>query len=186
MRVIAGKYRSRRLKAPSSVGVRPTSDRLRETLFNILGPSVEDSLFVDLYCGTGAIGIEAISRGAREVFFIDRDPGSISLVRQNLESLQICNGVEVITAEAEGGLDKLAARHLIADFIFLDPPYNDEGCMEVLGYLDASHLIAPQGIVIAEHSSKLELPERLDRLERTRLLEQGDAALSFYRLAAAA
>ena len=186
MRVIAGKYRSRRLKAPSSVGVRPTSDRLRETLFNILGPSITDSLFVDLYAGTGAIGIEAISRGAREVFFIDRDPGSISLVRQNLESLQICNGVEVITAEAEGGLDKLAARHLIADFIFLDPPYNDEGCMEVLGYLDASHLIAPQGIVIAEHSSKLELPERLDRLERTRLLEQGDAALSFYRLAAAA
>lgn len=186
MRVIAGKYRSRRLKTPNSLGVRPTSDRLRETLFNILGPSVEDSLFVDLYCGTGAIGIEAISRGAREVFFIDRDPGSISLVRQNLESLQICNGVEVITAEAEGGLDKLAARHLIADFIFLDPPYKDEGCMEVLGYLDASHLIAPQGIVIAEHSSKLELPERLDRLERTRLLEQGDAALSFYRLAAAA
>ena len=186
MRVIAGKYRSRRLKTPNSLGVRPTSDRLRETLFNILGPSITDSLFVDLYAGTGAIGIEAISRGAREVFFIDRDPGSISLVRQNLESLQICNGVEVITAEAEGGLDKLAARHLIADFIFLDPPYNDEGCMEVLGYLDASHLIAPQGIVIAEHSSKLELPERLDRLERTRLLEQGDAALSFYRLAAAA
>jgi 16S rRNA (guanine966-N2)-methyltransferase len=110
MRVIAGKYRSRRLKTPSSFKVRPTSDRLRETLFNILGPSVEESLFVDLYAGTGAIGIEAISRGAREVFFIDRDPGSISLVRQNLESLQISSGIEVITAEAERGLDKIAAR----------------------------------------------------------------------------
>jgi 16S rRNA (guanine966-N2)-methyltransferase len=186
MRVIAGKYRSRRLKTPSSFKVRPTSDRLRETLFNILGPSVTDSLFVDLYAGTGAIGIEAISRGARDVFFIDRDPASITLVRQNLESLKISAGVEVITAEAERGLDKLAARHLIADFIFLDPPYNDDGCIEVLEYLDASHLLAPQGIVIAEHSSKLELPERLVRLERTRLLEQGDAALSFYRLAAAA
>jgi len=185
MRVIAGKYRSRRLKAPSSVAVRPTSDRLRETLFNILGPSITDSLFVDLYSGTGAIGIEAISRGAREVFFIDHDPGAISLLRQNLESLKISTGVEVITADAERGLDKLAARHLIADFIFLDPPYM-HGCNEALEYLDASHLIAPQGIVIAEHSSKLELPERLDRLECTRLLEQGDAALSFYRLAAAA
>jgi 16S rRNA (guanine966-N2)-methyltransferase len=185
MRVIAGKYRSRRLKAPGSAAVRPTSDRLRETLFNVLGPSITDSLFVDLYSGTGAIGIEAVSRGAREVFFIDHDPGSIRLVRQNLESLKISAGVEVITADAERGLDKLAARHLIADFIFLDPPYN-HGCNEVLEYLDASHLIAPQGIVIAEHSSKLELPERLDRLECSRLLEQGDTALSFYRLAAAA
>jgi 16S rRNA G966 N2-methylase RsmD len=93
---------------------------------------------------------------------------------------------EIPLPHAERGLDKLAARHLIADFIFLDPPYADDGCIEVLEYLDASHLLAPQGIVIAEHSSKLELPERLVRLERTRLLEQGDAALSFYRLAAAA
>jgi 16S rRNA (guanine966-N2)-methyltransferase len=193
MRIIAGKYRSRRLKTPgfprearSPQGVRPTSDRLRETLFNILGPSVEDSLFVDLYAGTGAIGIEAISRGARKVFFIDRDPACISLVRQNLESLDIRTGIEVITADAERGLEKLAARHLIADFIFFDPPYNDDGYSDLLEYLDASHLVAPQGIVIAEHSSKLELPERLVRLERTRLLEQGDAALSFYRLAAAA
>ena len=193
MRVIAGKYRSRKLKTPdflreaqSPQAVRPTSDRLRETLFNILGPSVEDSLFVDLYAGTGAIGIEAISRGAREVFFVDRDPACISLVRQNLESLDIRTGIEVIAADAERGLEKLSARHLIADFIFFDPPYNDDGYSDLLEYLDASHLVAPQGIVIAEHSSKLELPERLVRLERTRLLEQGDAALSFYRLAAAA
>jgi 16S rRNA (guanine966-N2)-methyltransferase len=185
MRVIAGKYRSRRLKTPGFLGVRPTGDRLRETLFNILGPSVEDSLFVDLYAGTGAIGIEAISRGAREVFFIDRNPACISLVRQNLESLDIRTGIEVIAADAERGLEKLAARHLIADFVFFDPPYTDDGS-ELLEYLDASHLIAPRGIVIAEHSSKMELPERLVRLERTRLLEQGDAALSFYRLAAAA
>src|ERR1700691_2035875 len=150
MRVIAGKYRSRRLKTPSSFKVRPTSDRLRETLFNILGPSVEESLFVDLYAGTGAIGIEAVSRGAREVFFIDRDPGSISLVRQNLESLQISARVEVITADAERALDKLAARHLIADFIFFDPPYADAGYSDLLEYLDASHLVAPRGIVLAE------------------------------------
>jgi 16S rRNA (guanine966-N2)-methyltransferase len=186
MRVIAGKYRSRLLKTPGFLGIRPTSDRLRETLFNILGPSVEDSLFIDLYAGTGAVGIEAVSRGAREVFFIDRDPDCISLVRQNLESLDIRTGVEVISANALRGLDKLAARHLIADFIFFDPPYADAGYSDLLEFLDASHLVAPRGIVIAEHSSKLDLPERFDRLERTRLLEQGDAALSFYRLAAAA
>src|SRR6202142_2947948 len=174
MRVIAGTYRSRRLKGPGKLRLRPTSERLRETLFNILGPSVEDSLFIDLYAGTGAIGIEAVSRGAREVFFIDRDPDCISLVRQNLASLDIRTGVEVISANAMRGLDKLAARHLIADFIFFDPPYADARYADLLEYLDVSHLVAPRGIVIAEHSSKIDLPERFDRLERTRLLEQGD------------
>jgi len=186
MRVIAGKFRSRPLKGPGKLPLRPTSDRLRETLFNILGPAVEGSLFIDLYAGTGAVGIEAISRGAREVFFIEKSPACIKLMRQNLEALGIRSGI-VIAADVERGLDKLAARHIIADFIFLDPPYDDaDGYWNALEYLDASHLVAPQGIVIAEHSSRLDLPQRLDRLERTRLLEQGDAALSFYRLAAAA
>ena len=188
MRIIAGQYRSRPLRSLPGSELRPTSDRLRETLFDVLSAArdLRDSVWLDLYAGTGAVGIEAISRGAREVFFIDRDPDCISLVRQNLASLDIRSGAEVISANALRGLEKLAARHLIADFIFLDPPYNDDGYTQVLEYLDASHLVAPQGIVIAEHSSKLELPERLVRLERTRLLEQGDAALSFYRLAAAA
>jgi 16S rRNA (guanine966-N2)-methyltransferase len=186
MRVIAGKFRSRRLKSPGSIRMRPTSDRLRETLFNILGPSVEDSLFVDLYAGTGAIGIEAISRGARETIFIESHAASAHLVRQNLESLGISAGVDVIEADALKGLKNLAARHLVADFIFLDPPYEGEEHLRVLEFLDESHLIAPYGLVIVEHHRSLELPDRFDRLERSRVLEQGDAALSFYRLAAAA
>src|SRR5712692_10104970 len=107
MRVIAGKYRSRRLKGPGKLRLRPTSDRLRETLFNILGPSVEDSLFVDLYAGTGAIGIEAI---------------------------RIRTGVDVIEADAVKGLKNLAARHLVADFISLDPPYEGEEHLRVLEF----------------------------------------------------
>lgn len=187
MRVIAGKFRSRVLKSPGKLRLRPTSDRLRETLFNILGPAVEDSLFVDLYAGTGAIGIEAVSRGAREVVFIESHAATAKLVRANLENLGVQAGIEVIEAPALRGLEKLAARHLITDFIFLDPPYeNEEEYLVTLEFLDASHLIAPSGLVIAEHHCKVELPERLDRLERTRLLEQGDAALSFYRSAAAA
>src|SRR5260370_24091551 len=96
MRVISGKYRSRRLKGPGKLRLRPTSDRLRETLFNILGPSVEDSLFVDLYAGTGAIGIEAISRGARQTIFIESHAAGARLVRQNLEALGIRNGLDLI------------------------------------------------------------------------------------------
>jgi 16S rRNA (guanine966-N2)-methyltransferase len=167
--------------------MRPTGDRLRETLFNVLGASVEDSLFVDLFAGTGAIGIEAISRGAREAIFIESHTAGARLVRQNLESLGIRAGVEVIEADAVRGLEKLAARHLAADFIFLDPPYeNEDDYVRVLEFLDASHLVAPRGMVIVEHRSSMELPERFDRLECSRILEQGDAAISFYRLAAAA
>lgn len=187
MRVIAGKFRSRVLKGPGKLRLRPTSDRLRETLFNVLGPSLEDSLFVDLYAGTGAIGIEAISRGAREAVFIESHVATARLLQTNLATLGIRESSEVIVADAIRGLEKMAAKRRIADFIFLDPPYAEmEEHLRVLEFLDASHLVAPRGIVIVEHSSKAELPERFVRLECTRLLEQGDAALSFYRLAAAA
>jgi 16S rRNA (guanine966-N2)-methyltransferase len=187
MRVIAGKYRSRRLKGPGALRLRPTSDRLRETLFNVLGPAIADSYFVDLFAGTGAVGIEAISRGARDAFFVESDAQAARLIRDNLKSLDILRGAEVIEADTVRGLEKLAGRRLIADFIFLDPPYeNTHEYFKVLEFLDASHLIAPRGIVIVEHFSKMELPERLDRLECSREIEQGDALLSFYRLAAAA
>jgi 16S rRNA (guanine966-N2)-methyltransferase len=187
MRVIAGKYRSRRLKGPGALRLRPTSDRLRETLFNVLGPAIADSYFVDLFAGTGAVGIEAISRGARDAFFIESNAQAARLIRDNLKSLDILRGAEVIEADTVRGLEKLAGRRLIADFIFLDPPYeNTDEYSKVLEFLDASHLIAPRGIVIVEHFVKIDLPERLNRLECTRELEQGDALLSFYRLAAAA
>jgi 16S rRNA (guanine966-N2)-methyltransferase len=187
MRVIAGKFRSRLLKGPGKLRLRPTSDRLRETLFNILGPAIEDSWFVDLYAGTGAIGIEAISRGAREAIFVESHSSTARLIRANLEALKIKSGFEVIEAPVLRGLERIAQRRLIADFIFLDPPYeNEPELLEVLDYLDVSHLVAPRGLVIVEHRKRTELPERLERLERTRLVEQGDAALSFYRLAAAA
>lgn len=186
MRVIAGKYRSRRLKGPGKIVLRPTSDPLRETLFNVLGPSIKDSFFVDLYAGTGAIGIEAVSRGARETIFIESHAAGARLIRENLELLGIQSGVEVIESDVVKGLEKLAARHLLADFIFLDPPYEGDEHLRVLEFLDESHLIAPYGLVIVEHHRRKELPERFERLECSRLLEQGDAALSFYRLAAAA
>ena len=187
MRVIAGKYRSRVLKKPGKLRLRPTSDALRETLFNVLGPAVEDSLFIDLFAGTGAIGVEAISRGAREVILVESHAAATRLIRQNLESLGIREGAEIIEADAMRGLEKLAARHLAADFIFLDPPYeNGEDYGRVLEFLDSSHLLAPSGIVVAEHRESTELPQRFTRLECSRILEQGDAALSFYRLAAAA
>jgi 16S rRNA (guanine966-N2)-methyltransferase len=166
--------------------MRPTSDRLRETLFNVLGAAVEGSFFIDVFAGTGAVGIESISRGATEAVFIESNAKAAEIIRRNLESLQIQNG-QLVLASAVPGLERLAARHVVADFIFIDPPYeNEDDYSRVLDFLDSSHLIAPQGVVIVEHFFKTNLPDRFGSLEQTRLLEQGDASLSFFRLAAAA
>ncbi len=175
------------MKGPGLLRVRPTSDRLRETLFNVLGPTIEDCLFVDLYAGTGAVGIEAISRGAKQAIFIEKHAATARLLRQNLDSLAIGNGAELIAADALEGLKRLATRRLVADFIFIDPPYDREDeYSRTLEFLDSSHLLIAASRVVVEHSIKVEMPERFERIERDRLLEQGDAALSFYRLAAAA
>jgi 16S rRNA (guanine966-N2)-methyltransferase len=187
MRVIAGKFGSRRLRTLRGMELRPTSDRLRETLFNILGAAVKDSLFADAFAGSGAVGIEALSRGAREVVFIENHRPAATLIRNNLESLGITSGAELLAMDAVHGLDQLAARRRLADFIFLDPPYaRTADYLRVLDFLDSSHLIAPAGLILVEHRRKLELPARLQNLELSRIVQQGDSALSFYRLAIAA
>lgn len=191
MRIVAGKYGSRTIHTLRGLALRPTSDRLRETLFNILGPAVEGALFVDVYAGTGAVGIEALSRGADEVIFIEKHPAAVTLIRKNLASLEIQDGFEILAKDALRGLELLASRRfggaVQADFIFLDPPYADQPEYEAtLEFLDHSHLLARQGRVIVEHARRLALPEHLTRLERVRLVEQGDTTLSFYRLALAA
>ena len=187
MRVIAGKYRSRTLRSLKGLALRPTSDRLRETLFNILGPTVEDSLFVDLYAGTGAVGIEALSRGARTAIFVEQYAPATSLIRRNLESLGISGKAEILGVDVLRGLERLEARKVHAQFVFLDPPYAATQEYErAIEFLGDSPIVAPRGRVIAEHLRKRVLPERIGGLELTRVVEQGDAALSFYRLALAA
>src|SRR5271163_3900294 len=113
MRVIAGKYRSRPLKGPGAQRLRPTSDRLRETLFNVLGPSVADSLFIDLFAGTGAVGIEAISRGARATIFVESSAKAARLIRENLSTMEIHEAAELIEASALRGLERMATRRLL-------------------------------------------------------------------------
>lgn len=187
MRVIAGKFRSRRLRSLKGSVLRPTSDRLRETLFNILGATVEGATFVDLYAGTGAVGIEALSRGARKAIFVEPHVPAAALIRGNLASLGIGSEAEVVVADVLRGLERLETRRVRAQFIFLDPPYaQTEEYGKALEFLGESLLVAPGGRVIAEHPRKHTLPERSGELELIRVLEQGDSALSFYRLALAA
>ncbi len=187
MRIVGGKYSSRTLKTLRGLALRPTSDRLRETLFNILGPTIEGAIFVDLYAGTGAVGIEALSRGAREVVLIEKHAKAAALIRKNLQSLGIVGGVELLATDAVRGLEWLVARRAHAHFVFLDPPYAQADEYErALDFLDRSPLLTPGGRVIVEHRKRAAMPERLSQLERVRMVTQGDAALSFYGLALAA
>lgn len=184
VRVVAGKFGSRTLKGPRGQAMRPTSDRLRETLFNILGAAVEDSVFVDAYAGTGAVGIEALSRGAKHVVFIEKHRAAVALIRKNLAMLEIEQEAEVLPGDAVKGFARLANEGTRADFVFADPPYGDEEEYErVLGVLGKSPLLAPGGKVVVEHDRRRKLKVRAGRLSRIRIVEQGDAVLSIYEWA---
>jgi 16S rRNA (guanine(966)-N(2))-methyltransferase RsmD len=181
MRVIAGKYKSRRLVAPPGAATRPTSDRLRETLFNVVAPSVPDSMWLDLFAGSGAIGLEALSRGARSVSFVESSSAAARTIRKNLHTLEIEEGFEVIEREAATALRMLDAQAVTYDFCFLDPPYRKMGDYEqILGFLSQSRLLGPSSQVIAEHDKHFDPGNEFGSLRRHRTLRQGDAVLSFY------
>ena len=183
MRVIAGQFRSRKLGAVPGVATRPTSDRLRETLFNVLGPRVKESVWIDLFAGTGAVGIEAISRGARQVYFVESEKKAARVVRENLQSLKIEEGVEVLERDAIQSLRLLDSQAVACDFVFLDPPYEQHGAYEqAISLLAQSKLIGNESVVIAEHDKHFDPGGKFGAMERYRELKQGDAVLSFYKL----
>ena len=186
MRVIAGKYKSRRLEAPPGTETRPTSDRLRETLFNVVAPRVADSVWLDLFAGSGAIGIEALSRGARSVSFVESSRAAARVIRNNLHTLGIEEGYEVIEREAATALRMLDSQAVACDFCFLDPPYRQmDEYEQILGFLSQSRLLTPESVVIAEHDKHFDPGNEFGSLRRHRILRQGDAVLSFYSVASA-
>jgi len=184
MRVIAGKFRSRPLQSLRGMDIRPTSDRLRETLFNVLTAGNPDALagsvWVDLFAGTGAVGIEALSRGAGLVYFVESSKHAAGVIQTNLRSLGVSDRFEILqngTVRAIGDLERRASS---ADFIFLDPPYAmREAYAQTLSALSDSSL-SESAVVIAEHEKKFDPGEKFGSLQRFRTLLQGDAGLSFY------
>ena len=188
MRVIAGTLRRRTLEAPAGLGTRPTSDRLRETLFNVLAPRMEGARFLDLYAGSGAVGIEAASRGAASVALVERAEPALRVLRTNLEKLGLRGGVRVEAVSVGAFLRRVRPENspLRFDVVFLDPPYEAaEEYSLAMGLLGgaASGLLAAGAVVLAEHRRKQKLEEVYGSLHRVRLLEQGDAALSFFEAA---
>ena len=177
MRVIAGTLKGRRLKAPTWSGLRPTSDKLRETLFNILAPRVSGARVIDGYAGTGAVGIEALSRGAATVTFIERDRRAQLLIAENLAHCGIENGYAIIRVSVARALLDLRAAGASFDIAVLDPPYDQEPDADVAAL---GALLAPGGIVIVEHARRRAPAAAIGPLLRTRQVVSGDSALSFY------
>jgi 16S rRNA (guanine966-N2)-methyltransferase len=183
MRIIAGQFRSRPLRPLRGLDIRPTSDRLRETLFNVLTAgnpqALQESVWLDLFAGTGAVGIEALSRGAAMVYFVDSAKPAAELIRQNLQSLEITEGFQVLQQETAQAISHLQRQEINPNYIFLDPPYQlreaYQATLEKLGSL------SERALVIAEHEKRFDPGEKLGELQRIRKLQQGHAGLSFYR-----
>jgi 16S rRNA (guanine(966)-N(2))-methyltransferase RsmD len=178
MRVISGKFKSRHLKSTPPAGIRPTSDKLKETLFNILGQRVEGATFLDGCAGMGGIGIEALSRGAASVCFIEQSRKGCAIIRENLDSLKVVDGFRILQMDLIRGLGAIEDPF---DIAFIDPPYERldlyEACLNRFGN---SPSLASGGLLVIEHSKRQELPDSAGSLRKIRSLVQGDAALAFY------
>lgn len=182
MRVIAGEYRGRRLERIEGSDIRPTSDKVKESLFNILGNAVIDSTFLDLFSGTGGVGIEALSRGAKHVVFIDSSIKSIKVLKENLKRLRIEDNYEAFHTDYSTAINKLHKYNKHFDIIFIDPPYSVGIAEAALKELDHNPIVAHSGVVIVEHDSKDRMPEFVGKLYMYRSRQYGNTTLSFYAL----
>jgi 16S rRNA (guanine(966)-N(2))-methyltransferase RsmD len=176
VRIIAGTLKGRRVDAPAWPGLRPTSDRLRETLFNVLAPRIQGARFLDAYAGTGAVGIEALSRGAAHVTFVEQDRRAQGLIQANLDRCSLESRCAIIRAPFTAARERLTGGF---DVLFLDPPY---GAAELAEALEtAGPLLSGTAVLVVEHAKRDAAPEQVSGLELTRTLVQGDSVLSFYR-----
>jgi 16S rRNA (guanine966-N2)-methyltransferase len=179
MRIIAGEFRGRRLAAVKG-RIRPTSDKVREAIFSILGPQVLEAAVLDLFAGTGALTLEALSRGARDAVLVEEQPAALSVLRQNVEALGLTGRVRVLALPVAGALRKLAALGPKFSLVFLDPPYGRGLALQTLTALETSGLLRPEAWIVAEHSHREDLPEHLGRLILRQARRYGDTAVTFY------
>jgi 16S rRNA (guanine966-N2)-methyltransferase len=179
MRIIAGEFKGRRLAAVKG-RIRPTSDKVREAIFSILGPAVAEARVLDLFAGTGALSLEALSRGAADAVLVEEKPAALSVLRQNLEALGIQGRTRVLPLPVSGALRKLAAQGTQFNLIFLDPPYGRGLALNTLEILQDSSLLQPEARVVAEHSHREVLPEQVGRLMLHQCRRYGDTQVAFY------
>lgn len=182
MRIIAGQFKGRRLKTLEGLAIRPTSDRLRETVFNILAPRIEGARFADLCAGSGAVGIEALSRGAAHVTFVEQSKKAAAIIQDNLDHCGIVEGYQLIARPVMNALKYFASERLAFDIVYFDPPYESALYNPVLWQIAREGLLAEDGVVLVEHRRSSPLLPNYDRLRPYREIAQGESHLTFYKL----
>jgi 16S rRNA (guanine966-N2)-methyltransferase len=179
MRVITGIAKGRRLESVKGLRTRPTADRVKESLFSILGDRVSNAPFLDLFAGSGAIGIEALSRGAPKAVFVDNAKAAVQVIRRNLQRVGLASFAEIYNIDVKRAIAILAKRELEFGCIFMDPPYAQGKVVETLIAVGKSGLIGTDTLIVAEHCRSESVPEKIDILRRVRVQTYGDTEISF-------
>ncbi|WP_438350094.1 16S rRNA (guanine(966)-N(2))-methyltransferase RsmD [Paenibacillus sp. FA6] len=180
MRVVSGSAKGRPLKSVPGTGTRPTTDKVKEAIFSMIGPYFEGGIVLDLFAGTGGLGIEALSRGMEHAIFIDLEPKSIETIRANLKATRLESQGEVFRNDAEKALKLLAKRGILADVVFLDPPYRLTNADELLQQMHEKSLLQEDATIVIEHDSKYEYPDEFSFFTCIRKALYGESAITIY------
>lgn len=182
MRVIAGKARGKRLKAPPGDNTRPVTDMIKEALFNVWGESIQGAVFLDLFAGSGSMGIEALSRGARNVIFIDNNARAVGIIKENLQNCNFNEGFEVHRNDVFRAINILQNRGTKFDLIYVDPPFTNEAIFDkVIKILDEAQILGQNGTLVIRTYKKKTLPVSLSHLSKYRSKDYGESVLHYYR-----
>lgn len=181
MRVVSGTCKGRPLKAVPGMGTRPTTDKVKESIFNIIGPYFDGGMVLDLFAGSGGLGIEALSRGMEKAIFVDRDFKALQTVKSNLDACKFTDLAEVYKIESERALKALIKRELSFSLILLDPPYKKQKLVEILEVIHDAKLLVETGIIVCEHGSDVQLPDSVNNLAKWKQERYGDITISIYR-----
>ncbi|MFD1735699.1 16S rRNA (guanine(966)-N(2))-methyltransferase RsmD [Bacillus salitolerans] len=183
MRVISGKRKGHPLRAVPGQSTRPTTDKVKESIFNMIGPYFNEGIGLDLFGGSGGLGIEALSRGLDKVIFVDRDHKAIQTIRSNVQSVHFEDQVEIYRNDAEKAIKALLKRDIQFDIIFLDPPYKNQKLKALISILDSNQLIKEDGMIVVEHADDVQLPDQIGRLVKKREESYGLTVISIYQIA---
>lgn len=184
LRVISGKARGLKLDSPKNQDVRPTTDRVKESLFNIINPYIRESNILDLFAGTGSLGIECLSRGAKNCVFVDKSKDSINIIKSNVKKARVENESTILNVDFKDAVKRLSSQNQKFDVIFMDPPYYENMFIECLKIIDELNLLYEDGIIIVEHDTKDLFDESIGNLVKSRDKKYGNTTLTFYKLEA--
>ena len=182
LRVISGKARGLKLDTPKNQDVRPTTDRVKESLFNMINSYIMDSNILDLFAGTGSLGIECLSRGAKNCVFVDKSKDSINIVRSNVKKARVENESTILNVDFKDAVKRLSTQNQKFDVIFMDPPYYENMFIECLKSIDKFNLLDEDGIIVVEHDTKDLFEDSIGRLNKSREKKYGNTTLTFYKM----